>query len=211
MGVALSIVAALLMGLSLIIPKSIYLRLEEKAKQIPEYFEDQKDTWGILGKKSLISSAIITILIVFGFIIYGLCKDIPRGELSASYIAISSILLLTGAIIGIIILSTSSRALSKLYVKWNSSRTADIAYIRFTVIWIIGLTLAVLALLLLRFAPLPLVSLLLGFAAGALFMEIVLGFAPWLKKFITYETFENKIIARFGFLLLVISIIIQIF
>lgn len=232
--VTLDLVAGLLIGLDLLVPRKWYEWLE---KIIQEYLETQQSTWGPLGKKGIVINIALILILYVGVLLYGLFYSPASTSYSSSESTAIALLSFVGLVTGTLLWIVFSGLYVKFIIKHSKARcincnertnfTIEMTTVRCpscnSVIEIPRLEIASLRfnatlylcsiylILLFLFSYGVLTShylfiALIGFGLGVSWLGIFYKFIP---RIIRYFISGTKIVAKMGLLIFIISKVIQ--
>lgn len=136
-------------------------------------------------------------------------RDIASGDFSLFEIAIINLIILVGAVLGIVILGIVSYMVTREAIRRELSARFKFA-LSYGTILIASIVLTLIAMKAIPLVPRVFVSLFIGFTAGVLFLAVVFLFSPLYQRWLVYKTFRKRfIIAKLGFTFFVVAKLIQ--
>ena len=191
----LDLFAGILVAAHFLLPKRLHEKIDgwlQKAMALPPGARDPGHT------KSLWVSIVLALAFFVGVTAWGVVVDLGKAILSVQQLAISSSLVLAGAIVGIGILVGIVLARRNLpcFNKLNPILTVMYA----------SIVLVVLAIIQLLWVPHQLFPAIIGLSSGFLIMGLIMEGVPLARQ---YLTFQGGVLARIGLLLFIASKIIQ--
>jgi beta-lactamase superfamily II metal-dependent hydrolase len=201
LAIYLEIIAAVLAGLDYLVPDKVYKSLDKQLRNLLKY---KGSAQAPLDKKSLSLSYLIVLVIVLGFIGWGAYQDINKDTFSTFEIVRASLLLIAGVLLGMAVLVLVTNLLEKLQKSFKITNFVTIG--RSQLVWFSAIALMFAGIFSLAPTPQWLDALPVGFAFGAIMLDLMLLVLPLLQKWLT---FRNKIMARIAILVFLAAMIIQ--
>lgn len=191
----LDLAAGVLVGAQFLLSQRLHERTDNWLRRVITLPSDAKDPGH---KASLWVSIIATSIFFVGVTTYGVIQDLGKATFSSGELAISTGMILVGAILGIGALVGLVLARRKLHClgRLDPIRTVMTA----------SLVLGILPLLSLLRIPSMLFPGVIGFTSGSLVMGVIMEGVPLARH---YLTFKGGVLARLGLLLFIISKVIQ--
>jgi glucan phosphoethanolaminetransferase (alkaline phosphatase superfamily) len=191
----LDLFAGILAGTSFLLPKRWHEKIDNWLQRAMALSPGAKDPGH---SKSLWVSIILALAFFVGLTAWGVVVDLGKATLSVRQLAISSSMVIVGAIIGIGILVCIVLARRNLprFSKLNPILTVMYASIVFGMLSIIQLL----------WVPHQLFPAIIGLSSGFLIMGLIMEGVPLARQ---YLTFQGGVLARIGLLLFIASKIIQ--
>jgi len=201
LSIYLEIIAAVLAGLDYLVPPKVYDTLDKQLKNLLKHEESNEAP---LDRKSLSLSYLIVAAVVLGIMGWGAYQDIHQGNLATLQIARSYIFLFVGVLLGMVALVLFTHLLERLVKSFKRNSVGVMG--RSNLAWFVAIALLFAGIFSLAPSPQWLDSLPLGFAFGAIMLDLLLLALAPLQKWLT---FDDKIMARLGILIFLSAMIIQ--